>query len=107
MIQEDKFILDVCCGGRMFWFNKKHPNTLYIDKRTAKIGHVDQRNCQHNVSPDVIMDFTNMDLPDKHFKLVVFDPPHLKTLSETSILAKKYGCLNAETWRIAYWFKIR
>ena len=26
----DKFILDVCCGGRTFWFNKKHDT--YYDK---------------------------------------------------------------------------
>jgi len=25
--------------------------------------------------------------------------PHLKKLTETSILYKKYGCLNAETWQ--------
>jgi hypothetical protein len=99
MKNEEKFILDACCGGRMFWFNKKHPNTLYIDKRTAEIGHVNQRNCQHNVKPDIKMDFTNMDFPDKKFKLVVWDPPHMKTLSKTSILRKKYGCLNAETWQ--------
>ena len=24
-----KKILDACCGGRMFWFDKKHPNVLY------------------------------------------------------------------------------
>ncbi|GAG16600.1 unnamed protein product, partial [marine sediment metagenome] len=26
----DKKILDVCCGGRTFWFNKKHPDTVYV-----------------------------------------------------------------------------
>lgn len=96
---KDKFILDACCGGRMFWFDKKHPNTLFIDNRTAEIGHVDQRNCGHEVKPDILMDFRAMDLPDNHFKLVVWDPPHMKTLTETSILRKKYGCLNAETWQ--------
>lgn len=24
----NKFILDACCGGKMFWFNKNHPNTM-------------------------------------------------------------------------------
>jgi DNA segregation ATPase FtsK/SpoIIIE-like protein len=28
-----KTILDVCCGSRMFWFNKKHPDALYLDIR--------------------------------------------------------------------------
>lgn len=30
---KEKLILDACCGGRMFWFNKKHPNALYVDQR--------------------------------------------------------------------------
>jgi len=34
----DKFILDACCGGRMFWFDKHHPNALYIDNRSVKAG---------------------------------------------------------------------
>ena len=29
------------------------------------------------VSPDVIHDFTDMPYPDKSFKCVIFDPPHL------------------------------
>jgi len=29
-----KFILDACCGGKMFWFNKEHPNVMFADNRT-------------------------------------------------------------------------
>ncbi len=93
----DKFILDACCGGRMFWFNKKHPNTLYIDQRRAEKGHRKFRP-KHEVQPDVIMDFRSMDLPDSSFKLIVWDPPHLRTLGKTSDMRKTYGCLNNETW---------
>ena len=96
---DNKFILDACCGGRMFWINKKHPNTLYIDNRTVEIGHIDQRGRRHCVKPDLVMDFRSMDLPDEHFRLIVWDPPHLKTLTKTSILRKKNGSLNAETWQ--------
>ena len=39
---KDKFILDACCGGRMFWENKKHPNTIYIDNRLKEKGHINQ-----------------------------------------------------------------
>ena len=89
----DKFILDACCGGRMFWFNKHHPNTVYIDNepRTIRGG----TECK----PDIVMDFTKMIFPDRWFRLVVFDPPHLKTLGETSIMRKKFGCLNKQTWQ--------
>ena len=43
--------------------------------------------------PDVIADFTNLPFEDDSFYMVVFDPPHLKTLGETSWMAKKYGKL--------------
>ena len=33
---EEKFILDACCGGRQFWFDKEHKNVLYVDKRVMK-----------------------------------------------------------------------
>ena len=103
MIPNNKFILDACCGGRTIWFTKEHPNALYIDNRTEKKGLAPSSHHRggysFEVKPDQIMDFRSMDLPDNSFKLVVWDPPHLKTLKETSIFYKKYGCLNAETWQ--------
>ena len=29
----DKKILDVCCGTRMFWFDKENKDTVFMDKR--------------------------------------------------------------------------
>ncbi len=97
-IENDKFILDAACGGRMFWFNKNHPNTLYIDNRKAEKGHIEVR-YNHNVDPDIIMDFRDLKFSDKSFKLVVWDPPHLINLSPKSWVSKKYGSLNPETWQ--------
>jgi len=94
----DKKILDACCGGRMFWFNKEHPNALYIDNRVCEKGH-NRHKVNHCVKPDIVMDFRKMDFPDKKFSLVVFDPPHLATLGKTSKFAKDYGKLNKETCR--------
>ncbi len=94
----DKFILDACCGGRMMWFNKHHPNTLYIDIREEDKGCIPIRK-GFDVKPDKIMDFRDLSFPDKSFKLVAWDPPHLKRLGETSIMRKKFGCLNSETWQ--------
>jgi len=97
---DNKFILDACCGGRMMWMNKHHPNAVYIDIREAKKGHIGKGfNPGHEINPDFVMDFRKMSFPDKRFKLVIFDPPHLTTLSESSIMRKKFGCLNAETWQ--------
>lgn len=93
-----KYILDACCGGRMFWFNKKHPSCLYIDNRVAGKGHYKEKP-NHSVEPDIVMDFREMEIPDKSFKLVVFDPPHLATLGKTSKFAKDYGKLDKQNWR--------
>ena len=98
MRSRDKFILDACCGGRMFWFNKKHPNTLYIDNRSAKKGHISQKS-YHEVNPDIIMDFRDLKFKDQSFKLVVWDPPHRTDFTKTSLMYKQYGILNRETWQ--------
>jgi len=29
----DKQILDAYCGSRMFWFDKEHPATVFMDNR--------------------------------------------------------------------------
>lgn len=95
---DNKFILDACCGGRMFWFNKYHPNTLYIDIEPKPKGICPERP-NFSVEPDLVMDFRALELNGKKFKLIVWDPPHMKSLTKTSIMAKKFGCLNADTWR--------
>jgi hypothetical protein len=98
--EPEKIILDACCGGRMMWFNKHHPNALYIDNRIAEKGHIQGGfNPNNEVKPDTIMDFRELTFPNKTFRLVVFDPPHMKTLTETSIMRKKFGCLNDQTWK--------
>ena len=28
-------ILDACCGGKMFWFDKHEPHTTYLDNRSG------------------------------------------------------------------------
>ena len=93
-MSETKIILDACCGSRMFWFDKKNPNTLFIDKRSETITAKDRDKIRTiEVKPDIVADFTNLPFEDNSFYMVVFDPPHLKTLGETSWMAKKYGKL--------------
>ena len=96
-----KLILDVCCGGRMFWFNKKHPNALYVDRRIVKPHMVgkgkDARifSCQ----PDKVRDFRKLNIKSKSFSLVVFDPPHFIKIGDKSYMAQKYGKLDPRTWK--------
>lgn len=91
-----KLILDVCCGSRMFWFDKFNKKVLFIDIRNENHILCDGRKLE--ISPDVIMDFRDLKLPDNFFKLVVFDPPHLIKIGKTSWMAKKYGMLS-ENWK--------
>lgn len=90
-------ILDACCGSRMFWFDKQHPDTVYMDKRELEDTLCDGRLLE--VKPDIIADFRNMPFADESFYMVVFDPPHLLKAGDDSWLAKKYGKLNPYTWQ--------
>lgn len=86
-----KAILDACCGGKMFYFNKNNENVEFCDIRQETHTLCDGR--VFTVSPDTVCDFSNLPFQDKTFNLVIFDPPHLTVLGEHSWLAKKYGRL--------------
>jgi ubiquinone/menaquinone biosynthesis C-methylase UbiE len=95
----NKKILDVCCGSRMFWFDKKNPNVLFLDNRIMK--PTKQSNgATIEVKPDIVMDFRALNLSDNSFELVVFDPPHIiKKGGKNSWMAEKYGELDKKNWR--------
>lgn len=91
----DKLILDATCGGRMMWFDKTNPLALFIDNRELPPTDLcDGR--LFEVKPDVIADFTSLPFPDKHFKLVVFDPPHLIRVSDVAYMKVKYERLTKD-----------
>lgn len=93
-------ILDACCGGRMWWWEKDHELALYMDRREDPPG-----SCSHrpnwSCEPDIIGDFRQMPLADDSFQLVLFDPPHLVREDPSAVLRGKiglrYGCLAKET----------
>ena len=93
----EKRVLDACCGSRMFWFDKQNKDVLFIDKRSETLTAKDSSNKKGyrviEIKPDIVADFTDMPFSDNSFYMVVFDPPHLKTLGTTSWMAKKYGKL--------------
>lgn len=93
---ETKDILDVCCGSRMFWFDKKNPAVIFGDNRRENHVLCDGRSLE--INPDVLLDFTDLEFADETFKLVVFDPPHLVRAGAGSWMAKKYGKLNP-SWK--------
>lgn len=88
---ERKLILDACCGGRMFWFDKENPFAVFCDNREYVGMLCDGR--AFEVKPDIVADFMDLPFQDKAFKLVIFDPPHLKTAGESGWQVIKYGKL--------------
>nr|DAU76258.1 MAG TPA: Nodulation protein S (NodS) [Caudoviricetes sp.] len=91
-----KDILDACCGTRMMWFQKRHQDVLYADYRRETLTCCDGRTIV--VDPDVDADFTNMPWEDDAFAMVVFDPPHLKSVGKTAYMRQKYGALDGD-WK--------
>lgn len=98
-----KRVLDACCGSRMFWFDRTHPDVVFHDNRKER--HILRDSSSKGgsrqliINPDVKGDFTKLKFPSNHFSLVVFDPPHLVGNGSTGWLAKKYGKLGTN-WRI-------
>lgn len=84
----EKFILDATAGFRMMWFEKKHPNCIYLDERSE---------CQ----PNIVGDYRNLQqFPNGTFRLIVFDPNH--RLEEDGYpkgrFKLNYGPLLPQTW---------
>ena len=94
-------ILDACCGGKMFWFDKDDSRVLFQDIRCTDMTLCDGR--KFSVKPDVVADFTSMPYPDNSFRMVVFDPPHLKYTGSKKEAQnwqmQKYGWLPAHGWQ--------
>lgn len=94
-----KRILDPCCGGRMFYFDKHDERVLFCDKRQLKTTLCDNR--EFEINPDVVADFTALPFENETFNLVIFDPPHLLHNGETEITGWqmiKYGALTGD-WK--------
>lgn len=90
-------VLDVCCGGRMFWYDKEDPRAIFLDKRRDTYVLKDKSSKggvrELVIVPDIVADFTALPFNDCQFALVVFDPPNLTRNGGTGWLAKKYGQL--------------
>jgi SAM-dependent methyltransferase len=88
-------IIDVCCGGKMWWFNKSRRGVLMMDNRKVEPGTVKGENW--SVEPDLVADFTKIPFENESFYKVVCDPPH-KIKNDSGIITQKYGFLG-ENWQ--------
>lgn len=110
-------VLDPASGGRMMYFDRSAPCVLFGDQRRETLTVIDRSHGNANgmrtihINPDMRLDFRALPFPDRAFKLVVFDPPHLVRAGARSWLAAKYGKLGyswqddlrtgfSECWRV-------
>jgi SAM-dependent methyltransferase len=95
-------VIDICCGSRMFWFDRSNPDVIFCDNRRENHDLQDSSSTGGSrtliINPDLQADFAALPFPDNSFALVVFDPPHLIRNGRKSWLAKKYGKLGTD-WR--------
>lgn len=97
-------VLDPASGSRMMWFDRRHPDALFGDRRIAMLTLTDRSHGRQEgtrtltVCPDMKMDFRALPFCDGTFRLVVLDPPHLVRAGPRSWLAAKYGKLGKD-WR--------
>tara|TARA_R100000654_G_scaffold8297_3_gene19629 strand:+ start:190 stop:660 length:471 start_codon:yes stop_codon:yes gene_type:complete len=94
-----KKVLDVCCGTRGMWFDKKDSRALFLDKRKEMHCNIyPTGKKQMIINPDIVGDFTDIKQPDNSFWHIVFDPPHIPQDKITAVITKRYGNLTGE-WR--------
>ncbi len=97
-------VLDPCCGSRMMWFDRQHPDVLFGDLRSETMTVTDRSHGNASgtrtlrIEPDALIDFRALPYPAGTFRLVAFDPPHLVRAGPRSWLAAKYGKLGPD-WR--------
>lgn len=87
-----KTILDVACGGKMFYFDKNDSRVLFCDIRKGVFEFPTNRKIE--IKPDIVANFADLPFDDDSFKMVVFDPPHLLRNTGDSILRAQYGSLH-------------
>lgn len=101
---EQPRVLDPCCGSRMMWFDRQHPDVVFGDRRSEVLTVTDRSHGRTDgtrtlcIEPDVLLDFRDLPYADGAFSLVAFDPPHVVRAGPKSWLAAKYGKLGSD-WR--------
>lgn len=88
-------VLDMCCGSRVFWFDRADPRVVFCDIRNEVCEMTDRT---ITVKPDIQADFRQLPFADETFSMVVFDPPHIENAGPRSLMKAKYGKLNRKTW---------
>jgi len=88
-------VLDVACGPKSMWFDKNDPRAEFLDIREGM--YLKSNKQVIYVAPDEIGSFENLNKESDLYKLVVFDPPHIKRNVEGD-MTLMYGNLKKD-WK--------
>ena len=92
--------LDLTYGSGNFWDGTQHVRVTAHDSDASR-------------APDGVVDFTDVDYPNEHFDVVIYDPPHLADTGNNSIMGTRFGTYasgeikailmrgTCEAWRVA------
>lgn len=78
----------------MFWYDRENPNVDFMDIREESHILCDGRTLE--IKPDFLGDFRDIPCKNESYHMVVFDPPHLKSVGDKSWLKLKYGKLSPD-----------
>ena len=92
---DEREVLDACCGGKHWWFDKSDIRIMALDIRSEPKGTISLQP-NWSVEPDVIGSYCDMPFDDETFYLVLWDIPH-KLRYDKGLITKKYGFLG-ENW---------
>ncbi len=87
--------LDMCCGSRMFWFDKNDDRAIFSDIRKEEHTLCDGRRLI--ISPDLIADFVHYHLQTHPFRWLYSTLRILERVGDNARMGKKYGRLNKDT----------
>ena len=90
-----KSILDVACGGKMFYFDKQDSRVLFCDKRKIKTELCDGR--EYEVNPDIVLE-PNGVLIFKWNETDIKVSEILKLTDQKPVFGHKSGKLNKTHW---------
>ena len=94
-MKDNAFMIDLCCGGRHWLFEKNPADIIFMDIRSIKKGSIELQP-NWSVEPDIIADYTKIPFDDSTFQYVFWDIPHAINLS--GIMGQKYGQLG-NNWK--------
>ena len=87
---DETFMIDLCCGGRHWLYDKDPDDLLCMDIRSVEKGAISLQP-NWNVTPDIVGDYTEMKdmFNDSSFRYAFWDIPHAINLK--GIMGMKYG----------------